>query len=381
MPIPNSDRHGVWVNDGSGTPKLIHAAWTNNGGMTAAKEIWLNNSGTSTRVWPPRAYVVELVPVGSYDGAMGITLVDQTSEGGTTPTTNGFCNNGNWNAIWGGVRQPDLKQVTFAFRRWDKYNAIGNYDFSTANAVRRTTATGTAVGFGHGGLYKKLLQTSPYDPNDKRTHSPFVVIEPGSQILCIRISGIKTYSSGSGEGGSGPFAAVTFVSGNDTYFGSQILSTYSFSANANDVPSAVAAPTGLLVAAGSNAVASGYGIISAKGSKGKYGVNTSSTFGGFNTGTWMSSKNYSTASLTSTLYGFEGATTYTANTVSPGLLPALSAANTSTVGLGHVGWKYVTIDADDSAASGGTSYRNYNMGTDFTGDRSLGSILFLVIPP
>lgn len=381
MTIPPSDRHGLWVNN-NGTPQLIHAAWVNDGGTAkAAKEIWLNNSGTPTRVWPPRAYVVELVPVGSYDGGMGITLVDQTTEGATTSTTNGFCNNGNWNAIWGGVRQPDLKQVTFAFRRWDKYDAVGNYDFSTANQVRRTTATGTNVGFGHGGLYKNLLQTSPYDPNDKRTHSPFVVIEPGSQILCIRLSAIKTYSSGSGEAGSGPMAAVTFVSGNDTYFGSQSVTTYSFSANTNDVPSALAAPTGLLVAAGGNAVVSGYGIISAKGSKGKYGVNTSSTFGGLNTGTWMSSKNYSTASLTSTLYGFEGATTYTANTVSPGLLPALSVANTSTVGSGHVGWKYVTMDADDSAASGGTSYRNYNMLTDYTGNRSLGSTLFLVIPP
>jgi len=63
MPIPNSDRHGLWVNN-NGTSELIHAAWVNdNGTAKGAKEIWLNNSGTSTRVWPPRAYVVELVPV------------------------------------------------------------------------------------------------------------------------------------------------------------------------------------------------------------------------------------------------------------------------------------------------------------------------------
>jgi hypothetical protein len=392
MTIPNSDRHGVRVNDGSGTPKLIHAAWVNDGTVTpkAAKEIWINNAQTLTRVWPPRAYVVELVPVGSFDGNMGITLVDQTSSTTTTSSTNGLCNNGNWNAIWGGVRQPDLKQVTFAFRRWDRYDAVGNYDFSGPNLVRRTTATASIpgnVGFGHGGLWKTLLQTSPYDPNDKRTHSPFVVIEPGSQILCIRLSTTKTYSSGSGEGGSGPMAKITFVTGNATYFGSQTVTTQSFSANANDVPSALSAPTGVSVSAASNAVATGFGIISAKGSRGKFGVNTSITYGGLNTGTWMSSKNYSTTGLSSTLYGFEGSITNTANIVSPGTLPAITTGaggNRSTLDTGstHVGWKYITMDADDSAASGGASLRNYNMsGTDFTGDLSLGSTLFLVIPP
>jgi hypothetical protein len=325
---------------------------------------------------------VELVPVGTYNGGMGITLVDQTTaHTSSTPGNDFYCNNGNWNALWGGCTQSGKKQVTFAFRRWDKYDAVGNYDFSTANVVRRTTADGTTVGFGHGGLYKKLLQTSPYNPNDKRTHSPFVVIEPGSQILCIRLSAAKSYSTGDGEGDSGAVGGVTFVSGNDTFFGSTTNINYSFSANTNDVPSAFDAPIGLAINAASNAVVIGYGIISAKGTKGKFGVNTSSSYGSLNNGTWMNSKNYSTTSLTSTLYGFSGTTTNTANIVSPGILPALTVANTSTVGSGHVGWKYVCIDADDGAGAAGTTYHNYNMGTDFSGNRSLGSTLFLVIPP
>ena len=386
MPILNSDRHGVWVNDGSGTPKLIHAAWTNNDGMTAAKEIWINNAGTHTKVWPPRAYVVELVPIGNYDGGMIGTLVDTIDQ---SFTAGGTTNIGNWNAIWGGVQKGGEKQTTFAFRRWDRYDAVGHYDFSLANKVRRTTATGNIVGQGHGGLWKTLLQTSPYNPNDNRTHSPFVVIEPLSKILCIRFHSTKTYSTGSGEANSGPVGNVTFVTGNDTYFGSPSITAHSFGANTGtDVPTSQQGPIGVGVNSGSNVSAVGFGMVSAHGTAGRFGVSTSSSVLStttLNNGTWMTAKNYS-STPTSTLYGWNSSTAIgSTNNVSAATLPALTTGvggNTNTIGSNHKGWKYLTIDADDSAASSGTSYYNFMMSAqNFTANRSLGSTLFLVIPP
>lgn len=387
MTIPPSDRHGFWVNH-NGTPKLIHAAWVNHAGITkAAKEVWINNAGTPTRVFPPRAYVVELVPIGNYEGGMIGTLVDTIDQ--LFGPASGTTNIGNWNAIWGGVQKGGRKQITFAFRRWDKYDANGHYDFSTANKVRRTTATGAgagSVGQGHGGLWKSLLQTSPYNPNDNRTHSPFVVIEPLSKILCIRLHSCKTFSGGGGEAGSGPMGTITFVSGNDTYFGSQSITAHSFGANTGtDVPTSQEAPIGLRVDSASNSSTVGFGIVSAHGTRGGFGVSTSSTVLSANTlnnGTWMTAKNYS-STPTSTLYGYDNSSTLgSTNIVSAAVLPALSAANTNTIGSGHVGWKYITIDADDTAESAGTSYYNFMMtATNFTANLSLGSTLFLVIPP
>lgn len=385
MTIPNSDQHGFWVNH-NGTPKLIHAAWVNNAGTpTAAKEVWINNAGTPTRVFPPRAYVVELVPIGSSVNTAYFTSVDTNA---TLTVSGGQANIGNWNAVWGGVLNSGEKQITYAFRRWDKYDANGHYDFSTANKVRRTTATGTAVGQGHGGLWKTLLQTSPYDPNDNRTHSPFVVIEPGSKILCIRLNSCKTYSTGSGEAGSGPMGTITFVSGNATYFGSPTTTTAAFGSNAStDIPTSQQAPIGLRVDSASNSSSQGFGgIVSAHGSRGRFGVSTSNTALSANTlnnGTWMTTKDYS-STPTSTLYGWNGDGALGSTTVvTPGTLSALSAANTNTVGSGHVGWKYLTIDADDSAASTGSSFYNWMMtsASFSSANRSLGSTLFLVIPP
>jgi hypothetical protein len=391
MTIPNSDRHGFWVNN-NGTPQLIHAAWVNNGGTpTAAKEVWINNEGTPTRVFPPRAYVVELVAVGSFLGGLGCTLVDTTNTTFTSPGNDGWANIGNWNGIWGGVQQAGPKQTTFAFRRWDRYDANGHYDFSQPNKVRRTTATGAAVGLGHGGLWKTLLQTSPYDPNDNRTHSPFVVIEPGSKILCIRLHSCKTYSGGGGEAGSGPMGTIHFVSGNATYFGSQSVGVTlpSFGVNTGtDVPSTQDNPIGLMVNSASNAVAQGFGIVSAHGTRGGFGVSTSSTVLASNTlnnGTWMTTKNYS-STPTSTLYGYDNSSTLGSTTVvTAGTLPALTTGvggNTNSIGSGHVGWKYITIDADDTSGAAGNSLYNFMMtATNFSANRSIGSTLFLVIPP
>jgi hypothetical protein len=182
---------------------------------------------------------------------------------------------------------------------------------------------------------------------------------------------------------------ITFVSGNATYFGSQSITTQSFGANTGtDVPSNQDAPTGLRVDSASNAVAQGFGIVSAHGNRGAFGVSTSSTVLSANTlnnGTWMTTKNYS-ATPTSTLYGYDNSSTLGSTTVvTAGTLPALTTGvggNTNSVGSGHVGWKYITIDADDTAGTAGTSIYNFMMtATNFTANRSLGSTLFLVIPP
>jgi len=406
MTIQNSDRHGVWVNDGSGTPKLIHAAWVNNGGTTAAaKEIWINNAQTLTRVWPPRAYVVELVPIGTRHGNADhlFTAVDSTTLSIAQGTADPQWNSGNWNALWGGMRYYGEGSVTYAFRRWDKYDTVGNYDFSTANAVRRTTATASTpgnVGFGHGGLWKNLLRTSPYDPNDKRTHSPFVVIEPGSKILCIRTNFAKLYSQGSDEGGSSPVATIGLYSGNDTYFGSTSTTTHTWSSTVtNDIPvtggengaqpASPAAASGIFATTSTNnTFFTNFGMVYGKGSC-RFGISTHSSFGPntLNVGSWMNNKNYG-SSPTSTIYGFgDNNNRLTIPSVSFNVVPYTLPTPTIS---GHVGWKYIQFDYDDSAASNGYVYENYNIPTSSYSasdwgavgvNTSLGSTLFLVIPP
>lgn len=407
MTIPPSDRHGLWVNDGSGTPKLIHAAWVNDNTANpkAAKEIWINNAQTLTRVWPPRAYVVELVPIGTRHGKTVhlFTAVDTTTLSIAQTNADPQWNDGNWNALWGGMRYGEGPEgsVTYAFRRWDKYDAVGNYDFSTANAVRRTTANGATVGFGHGGLYKNLLQTSPYDPNDKRTHSPFVVIEPGSKILCIRTNFAKSFSQEGGEDGSSPVATIGLYTGNDTYFGSTSTATHSWTSTVtNDIPvtggedgaqpASPAAASGIFATTNTqNTFFTNFGMVYGKGTGCRFGISTHSSFGPntLNLGSWMSNKNYG-SSPTSTIYGFgNNSDKLTASNnsfnVEPFTLPAPTVS-------GHVGWKYIQFDFDDQSASEGYVYQNYNIPTSTYSpsdwgavdvNTSLGSTLFLVIPP
>jgi hypothetical protein len=407
MTIPPSDRHGVWVNDGSGTPKLIHAAWVNDNTANpkAAKEIWINNAQTLTRVWPPRAYVVELVPIGTRHGKTVhlFTAVDTTTLSIAQTNADPQWNDGNWNALWGGMRYGEGPEgsVTYAFRRWDKYDAVGNYDFSTANAVRRTTANGATAGFGHGGLYKNLLQTSPYDPNDKRTHSPFVVIEPNSQILCIRTNFAKSFSQGGDEEGSSPVATIGLYTGNDTYFGSTSTATHSWTSTVtNDIPvtggedgaqpAAPAPQSGIFATTNtSNTFFTNFGMVYGKGSGCRFGISTHSSFGSntLNLGSWMSNKNYGSFP-TSTIYGFgNDSNKLTAFNNSANVVPFTLPAPTVS---GHVGWKYIQFDFDDSAASEGYVYQNYNIPTSNYSpsdwgavgvNTSLGSTLFLVIPP
>ncbi len=397
MTIPNSDRHGFWVNN-NGTPQLIHAAWVNNNGTpTAAKEVWINNAGTPTRVFPPRAYVVELVPVGTRNGVGKFTAVDATSLG-VEQGANDW-NNGNWNAIWGGMYNSNGESsTTYAFRRWDKYDSVGHYNFSTANNVRRTTATGTAVGLGHGGLWKTLLQTSPYNPNDKTTHSPFVVIEPGSKILCIRACFTKSFSQGSGEDGSTPVSSICLYSGDASYFGNTVAtSSYNWTSTVtNDIPVNGGEDGGGNVgrisvnSTATNALFTGLGMAYGKGYGCRFGLSTD-LFGttSLNTGTWMSAKNYG-SSPTSTFYGYgdndtklTGVPTSPSATITavPYTLPAPTVA-------GHVGWKYIQFDADDSTPTTGSVWQNYNINTTqydtaawAACNTSLGSTLFLVIPP
>jgi hypothetical protein len=399
MPIPNSDRHGLWINDGSATPKLAHAAWTNNGGMTAAKEIWINNAGTHTRVWPPRAYVVELVPIGTRNGSGKFTAVDTATLNVNQGSSDPNWNNGNWNAIWGGMYNPaGESSTTYAFRRWDKYDSVGHYNFSTPNNVRRTTATGTAVGQGHGGLWKTLLQTSPYNLNDKTTHSPFVVIEPGSKILCIRACFTKTYSQNEDEAGSTPVSSICLYSGNASYFGNSVAtSSYNWVQTvSNDIPVSGGEDGGgnagriSVNSTANNTLFTGLGMAYGKGLGCRFGLATD-LFGttSLNTGTWMSAKNYG-SSPTSTFYG------YGDNDTKFNGLPTSPSATTNAVpftlpvptGVGHVGWKYIQFDADDSTITRGSVWQNYNINTktyDTTAwaacNTSLGSTLFLVIPP
>jgi hypothetical protein len=351
---------------------------------------------------------VELVPIGTRHGRTdhSFTAVDTTTLSIAQTNADPQWNNGNWNALWGGMRYGNAAagtegSVTYAFRRWDKYDAVGNYDFSTANAVRRTTANGTTVGFGHGGLYKNLLQTSPYDPNDKRTHSPFVVIEPGSKILCIRTNFAKSFSQGGSEDGSSPVATIGLYTGNDTYFGSTSTATHSWASTVtNDIPvtggedgaqpAASAPQSGIFAnATQNNSFSTNFGMVYGKGTGCKFGISTHSSFGPntLNLGSWMSNKNYG-SSPTSTIYGFgnnsDRLTTFTnsANVV-PFTLPAPTVS-------GHVGWKYIQFDYDDSESSTGFVYQNYNIPTSSndTADwaaagvnTSFGSTLFLVIPP
>jgi hypothetical protein len=184
---------------------------------------------------------------------------------------------------------------------------------------------------------------------------------------------------------------IHFVSGNATYFGSQSVGVTlpSFGVNTGtDVPSTQDNPIGLMVNSASNAVAQGFGIVSAHGTRGGFGVSTSSTVLASNTlnnGTWMTTKNYS-STPTSTLYGYDNSSTLGSTTVvTAGTLPALTTGvggNTNSIGSGHVGWKYITIDADDTSGAAGNSLYNFMMtATNFSANRSIGSTLFLVIPP
>jgi len=377
MTIPNSDRHGVWVNDG-GTSKQIKSLFVNNSGtIKGVKEAYLNNNNSLVKIWPPRAYIVELVFVGA-----NTSNYNFTAHGNTTLGSNGNAgkwNSGNWNAWWGGAvsASGDNNRTAhwFAFRRWDRYNSLGQYDFSQPNLVRKNSSG--AIQPAVGGLYKNLLSTNQFEPNNPLTHSPFVVIEPGSKILGVRFFSYKTSSAGGSEGDSGPVNNVSYRTGNDTYFGSTTATTWSFTNGENDAP-----PTSSIAGVNFDSTTTNGGVAPGRGSNtGKCGVGTALNLAGYNNPLlgWQSNINYS-SSVTSTWYqhgrGDDSCGTVEGPlTLNPYTLPALSAAQ---IAAGHKGYKYFGMSWWDSGGSNGQAFWNYWFAG---GNSSLGSTLFLVIPP
>jgi hypothetical protein len=377
MTIPNSDRHGVWVNDG-GTSKQIKSLFVNNSGtIKGVKEAYLNNNNSLVKIWPPRAYIVELVFVGA-----NTSNYNFTAHGNTTTQSNGNAgkwNSGNWNAWWGGAasQSGDNNRTLhwFAFRRWDRYNSLGQYDFSQPNLVRKNSSG--AIQPAVGGLYKNLLSTNQFEPNNPLTHSPFVVIEPGSKILGVRFFSYKTNSAGGSEGDSGPVNNVSYRTGNDTYFGSTTATTWSFNGGENDAP-----PTSAIAGVNFASTTTNGGVAPGRGSNtGKCGVGTALNLAGFNNPLlgWQSNINYS-SNVTSRWYQ-HGKADDSCGTVegpldlAPYTLPALSAAQ---IAAGHKGYKYFGMAWWDSGGANGQAFWNYWYAGNNT---SLGSTLFLVIPP
>ncbi len=101
MSLPNNYRHGIIVND-NGTNKHIKSLFVNDSGaIKGVKEAYLNNNNSLVKIWPPRAYIVELVFLGAETNGFSFT-----AHGNTTTQGNGRAgkwNSGNWNAWWGGA--------------------------------------------------------------------------------------------------------------------------------------------------------------------------------------------------------------------------------------------------------------------------------------
>jgi hypothetical protein len=371
MSLPNDYRHGIIVND-NGTNKHIKSLFVNDSGaIKGVKEAYLNNNNSLVKIWPPRAYIVELVFLGAETNGFYFT-----AHGNTTFSSNGRAgkwNSGNWNAWWGGAasfdNDNDRKTHHFAFRRWDRYDSNGQYDFSQPNLVRKN-ASG-AIQPAVGGLYKNLLSTNQFDPSNPLTHSPFVVIEPLSKILAVRFFSYKTASGGGSETESGPMTSASYNTGNDTYFGSTTATTWSFSNGEVDAPPFSTVP-GINIG---NQTTNG-GVSPANGGDGgKFGVGTALNLASYNNPLlgWQSNINYS-STVTSPWY-WHGTNAQGPFNLAPYTLPALSA---TAIANGHKGYKYFGMSWWDSGGANGTSYWNYWYAG---GNTSLGSTLFLVIPP
>jgi hypothetical protein len=378
MSLPNNYRHGIIVND-NGTNKHIKSLFVNDSGaIKGVKEAYLNNDNSLVKIWPPRAYIVELVFLGA-----NTTSWNFTAHGNTTTQNNGNAgkwNSGNWNAWWGGAssQSGDSNRTGhhFAFRRWDRYDSLGQYDFSQPNLVRKN-ASG-AIQPATGGLYKNLLSTKQFDPSNPLTHSPFVVIEPLSKILAVRFFSYKTNSAGGSEGDSGPVNSVSYKTGNDTYFGSTTNTTWAVNNGESDSP-----PSNTTIAGATFlSTSTNGGVAPGRGSNtGKCGVGTALNLAGYNNPLlgWQSSINYS-STVTSRWYQ-HGRGSDSCGTVegpldlAPYTLPALTQAQ---IDAGHKGWKYFTMSWWDSGGANGQAFWNYWYAG---GNTSLGSTLFLVIPP
>jgi len=391
MALPDNYTHGIIVNDNGVLKQPTSLFINHNGTIKSPKEAWVNNMGSLVRVWPPRAYLVELVPIANSANYCSVGLPDADSSG--VGMGGSVANVGNWNALAGAMVSGSCGYKVFAFRRWDRYNSTyssanpSRYDttWTNRNLIRRTTATGTTIGQGHGGLYKNTLATSPFNPSDARNNSPFIVIEPGSKILCVRFYSGKGSADGSKEDGSGPVINFAYFTGNDTYFGSQTVSSYSFGANSSIPDSPLGSSPGQAVAISSG---SSIGMVAGNGwTTAKCGVKTapwgsaptSESWSPSGSGTSGFNPNTVRTTFYSTGYRKDGCNTNTSYSVAPYTLPAL---NSTAISLGHVGWKYVRIQANDSSTGcQGDSFANGFGSGRSLGYWGLGVSLFLVFPP
>jgi hypothetical protein len=376
MTLPNNYRHGIIVND-NGTNKHIKSLFVNDGNqIKGVKEAYLNDNNSIVKIWPPRAYIVELVFLGANTNGYNFTAHGNTSLQGNGRA--GKWNSGNWNAWWGGAasfsQSDDRKTHWFAFRRWDRYDSNGQYDFSQPNLVRKNSSG--VIQPAVGGLYKNLLSTNQFDPSNPLTHSPFVVIEPLSKILGVRFFSYKSSSGGGKEGDTGPLMWASYLTGKDDYFGSTTAATWAFNNGEQDAPvSSTNYGVGFESNSTNGGIAPGRG-----GNYGKCGVGTALNLSGYNNPLlgWQSNINYS-STVTSTWYqqgvGDDQCNNVEGLTLAPYTLPALSSTQ---IAAGHKGYKYFGMGWWDSGASNGVCSWNYWYAG---GNSSLGSTLFLVIPP
>lgn len=401
--------HGVYVNHNGTLKQPTSIVVNNNGTLANPREIRINNSGSLVKVWPPRAFIVELVPIGGY-GA--ISMYDVSTGGYFAKGGTWNYNAGNWNRLANATLSTNVDTggfTVYAFRLWTKYSSQDplTLDFTGLNRIRRSGAATTGLanadlGVGHGGLWGSASFPS-ISYSDNRDSAPFVVIPPGSKMLCIRMRAYKSMSTGSGEGEGGCISQVAMWTGNATYFGGSGAPVTS--AVAHDLPGLAPVNQNMFVNAwsdaGGNAPSGGDGrsIVyppyhlagvpaCSQHNNGKNAIATISNINAsaFNSEPFFTSNNYTTT-YSRTMWRFgSGADGFPGNVFSSTETPnsqncTLSSLSTSAINAGHVGWKYFGHGSYDGESSPGDVAANYDVVGTGGGTLARGSTLFLVIPP
>lgn len=410
MALPNNYMHGVYVNHNGTLKQPTSIVVNNNGTLVNPREIQIKNSGSLVQVWPPRAFIVELVPIGGYGT---IQMYDVSTGGYFTKTGTYAYNGGNWNRLANATISTNVntnEYTVYAFRLWTKYSSQNplTLDFTGLNRIRRSGAATTGLanadlGVGHGGLWGSASFPS-ISYSDNRDSAPFVVIPPGSKMLCIRMRAYKSASEGSGEGEGGCISTVAMWSGNGTYFGGSGAPVRSTAAN--DLPGLAAVQQNMIVnawsGAGGGAPSGGDGRSIAyppyhlagvpacsQHNSGKNAIATINdiTASAFNSEPFFTSNNYTTT-YSRIMYRFGGGgedgfpgTVYSSTQTPNSQNCTLSSLSTGAINAGHVGWKYFGHRSYDGAESAGDVYTNYDIVGAGGGTLARGSTLFLVIPP
>jgi hypothetical protein len=408
MALPNNYQHGIIVNDNGVLKQPTSLLVNDNGTIKSPKQAWINSSGSLVKVWPPRAYVVELVPIG---GRPRSVFYDVSTKTDVSKPEGWLYNTGSWNRLTNATQIDNQEGyfMVYAFRLWTKFSSQNplTYDFSGLNRIKRTgaTTTGTAtsdIASADGGLYPNIPFVSY---SDNRYSAPFVVIQPGSKMLCIRARVYKSFSGGSGEGEGGSVSTVAMWSGNSTYWGGSGNPAWG-NAIAHDLPGLAPTQQNMLVNAWSDAGGAapsggdgrgivyppyflmGYPVCSQHTAGGKSGISTSSSASGaLNSEAFFSNPNYAGTYVSSiSRYGAGGEGDGLANTQNQSFSSGnttCSALNSSALAAGHVGWKYFGQLMYDGESTVGTQYANahLNIGTSGFVNKEAGSTLFLVIPP